>query len=338
MKEQKLSMQPLNINRMPALCTVEIFVQNGFSELELASVTTTLQTANGIRSDSFFKWLFVSDQPGLVKGSSGVLVRAAPAIENHALADWMIVIGSEKPETDVWLKRVRYMQRQGLMTILLSGAATAYIKATKITDGAVTTHWRDNSILHETGYYPRLTSRFSEKSGGVITAAGLGSTTELVIGLIAEFMSPHEIAELGSHLLIHTIRGSTTEQPKHMADNTNLFDNRISQALSLMENAIEEPLSVLELTQKMGLSQRQLERIFNAVFEISPARFYKRLRVKRARILLDETQISLADVACATGFTSASILSKAFRDAYGETPTEMRVRNKTKLLDYVVDT
>ncbi len=333
MKEQKLSTLPPSLNRTR---TFEIFVQNGFSELELASVTTTLQTANQIRTETIFKWQFVSDKPGLVKGSSGVLVRAAPAIENHGLADLMIVIGSQKPETDVWLKRVRYMQRQGLITILLSGAATAYIRATKITHGAVTTHWRDSSILHETGYYPRLTSRFSEKSRGVITAAGSGSTAELLIGIIAEFMSPHEVAELGSNMLIHTIRRNTTEQPKHMADNTNLFDGRIRQALSLMENAIEEPLSVLELTQEMGLSQRQLERIFNAAFEMSPARFYRKLRAKRARVLLDETQISLADVACATGFTSAGTLSKAFRDAFGETPSEMRSRKKTKLLDYVV--
>lgn len=216
----------------------------------------------------------------------------------------------------------------------LSGAATAYIKATKITDGAVTTHWRDGAILQETGYYPRLTSRFSEKSGSVITAAGSGSTAELLIGIISEFMTPHEIAELGSHMLIHTIRRRSTEQPKHISDNTNLFDHRISQALSLMENAIEEPQSVRELAQNVGLSQRQLERTFNDTFQMSPARFYRKLRVKRARALLDETHISLADIASATGFASASTLSKAFRDVYQVSLSEIRARKKTKLLNY----
>jgi len=337
MKQQGGSKQPADYDRKTDTLKFEIFVQRGFSELELASVTTTLQAANKIRADRLFEWQFVSDEPGLVKGSSGVLVRAVPSIPDHALADWMIVLGSDNPKTNTWLKRARTMQRHGLPTILLSGAATAYIKATKITDGAITTHWRDAAFLHETGYYPRLTSRFSEKSGGIITSAGLGSTSELLIGIIAEFMAPHEIAELGSYLLIHTIRGSTTEQPKHISDNTNLFDRRISLAVSLMENAIEEPLSIQELTRKIGLSARQLERSFNVVFEMSPGRFYRKLRIKHARVLLEQTQMCLADVASATGFASTSTLSKAFRDVYNESPNEMRMRNKIQLLDYCVD-
>lgn len=336
MKAQRGAKQPLDDNRKTATFKFEIFVQSGFSELELASVTTTLQTANKIRADRQFDWQFVSDTPGLVKSSNGILVRAAPSIPDHALADWMIVIGSDNPEISTWLKRARSMQRHGLVTILLSGAATAYIKATKISDGAITTHWRDASFLHETGYYPKLTSRFSEKSGSIVTSAGSGSTSELLIGIIAEFMAPHEIAELGNYLLIHTIRGSITEQPKHISDNTNLFDRRINQAVSLMENAIEEPLSVQEITRKIGLSTRQLERRFNVVFGMSPARFYRKLRVKRARVLLEETQMSLVDVASATGFASSSTLSKAFQSEYKKSPREMLIRNKIQLLNYCV--
>ena len=97
------------------------------------------------------------------------------------------------------------------------------------------------------------------------------------------------------------------------------------------------PSPIQDLTRKIGLSARQLERSFNVVFGMSPGRFYRKLRVKRARVFLEETQMCLADVASATGFASTSTLSKAFRDVYNESPNEMRIRNKIQLLDYCAD-
>lgn len=334
MNKQEHTIQPPKDNGKSKILSFEIFVQNGFSEFELASVTTTIQEANKIRSSKLFDWRFVSDTPGFVTGATGGFVRAAPSIPDHDLADWMIVIGSEEPNVDTWLKRIRSMRRRGLVTVLLSGAATAYIKATKITEGAITTHWRDAVVLQETDYYPELTFRFSEKSGHIITSAGSGSTTELIIGLISEFMAPYEIAELAGYLLIHTVRGNSTEQPKQISDNNNLLDCRIIQAVKLMEEAIEFPLSVQKVSQKMGFSVRQLERTFNIAFDMSPSKFYRKLRVKRSRIILAETRMSLFEVACATGFASSSTLSKAFRDEFGESPNEMRARYKGKILDY----
>jgi|TARA_B110000211_G_scaffold185803_1_gene210855 transcriptional regulator GlxA family with amidase domain len=319
-------------NREPKTLAFEIFVQHGFSEFELASITTTLQAANKIGFCNLFSWRFASDTPGLVKGATGGFVRADPSIPDHGLADWMIVVGSNRPNIHTWLKRTRSMSRRGLVTVLLSGAATAYIKATKITEGAITTHWCDAVVLRETDYYPQLTSRFSEKSGHIITAAGSGSTTELVVGLISKFMAPNEIFELASYLLIPALRGDSTEQPKQISDNNNLLDYRIIQAVKLMDEAIECPMTVQEVSRKMGVSVRQLERKFQSAFAISPAKFYRKLRVKRARMILEETRMRLFEVAFATGFSSSSTLSKAFRDEFGESPRKMRARCKALIL------
>ena len=334
MNKHEHIIHPPKGNREFKALAFEIFVQNGFSEFELASITTTLKAANKIRSSELFNWRFVSDTPGFVKGTTGCFVRAAPSISGHGFADWMIVVGSDRPNIYTWLNRTRSMSRRGLVTVLLSGAATAYIKATKITEGAITTHWHDAVVLRETNYYPQLTSRFSEKSGNIITSAGSGSTTELVMGLISEFLMPNEIAELASYLLIHTLRGNCTEQPKQISGTNNLLDYRITQAVKLMDEAIEFPITVQAVSQKMGFSVRQLERKFQSAFAISPAKFYRKLRLKRARIILVETRMGLFEVAVATGFASSSTLSKAFREEFGESPREMRARYKASILDY----
>jgi transcriptional regulator GlxA family with amidase domain len=145
-----------------------------------------------------------------------------------------------------------------------------------------------------------------------------------VIGLIAEQLAPVDAAEIVNRLLLPVLRQSDAEQPRNIADSTSLFDARVTQAIKLMEQNLEEPLSMTELTCRTGLSTRHLELVFRDVFDEMPARFYKRLRVRRAR--------SMIDVAVATGFWSHNALSRAVRDEYGSTPTTMRARRSIKLM------
>lgn len=309
-------------------------MQPGFDAAELTGVTATLNAANSIVASERFICRIVSDMPGLVTGNAHLLVRAEPAIDGHGFGDVMVVLGGTHVERAGWIRRVRAMQRQSRAVVLLSDAATAFIRSTDSPQGHVTTHWRDIALLKEQGYYPNLTTRFAEQSDGVTTAAGGGATAELVIGLIAPYLDPVEVAELGNRLLLPAIRHSDAEQPRDISDNAGLFDARVTQAIKLMETHMEEPLSMTELTRRVGLSTRHVERVFRDVFDETPARFYKRLRVRRARAMIEETLIPLIDVAIATGFCSHNALSRAVRDEYGSTPSKMRARKSIKLINH----
>ncbi|WP_394198592.1 GlxA family transcriptional regulator [Litoreibacter albidus] len=315
----------------------ELFVSKGFSELELAAITHTLTEANDVRVEEQFSWRFVSDVPGLVKGAAGMLVRAEPAIVDYGFSDVMVVVGGRQDAKPGWLPRARAMQRQARMVVLLSDAATAYIKSTNAPAGRITTHWRDIAALNESGYYPNLTTRFSENNDGIVTAAGAGATAELIIGVIAPQLQSAQVAELGNRLLLHTIRKSDAEQPKDIADNEGLFDVHVTQAIRLMEETLSDPMPMAELTAQVGLSTRHLERVFRKVFNDSPARFYKKLRAKRARTMIEETLMPMVDIAVATGFGSVNTLAKAVRDEYGVTPSKMRARRKISLLAFDED-
>ncbi len=309
----------------------ELFVSKGFCGFELAAVTHVLRSANELMTRELFEWRFVSTEPGLVTGKDGVLVRAEPAIPDHGFGDAMIVVGG-RAQAEKWLPRVRAMQRRNLPVVLLSDAATAYIRVAKSPPGKLTTHWRDVFTLQETGYFPNLTSRFAERSDGIVTAAGSSATAELVIGLIAPWMEATQVAELGNQLLLHTIRKGDAEQPKDIADNAGLFDARVTEAIRLMENSIADPMSMAELTDQAGLSTRHLERVFRKVFNDTPAKFYKRLRARKARAMIEETLMPMVEIAVATGFGSSDTLARAVREEYGVTPSKMRARRKINLL------
>jgi len=77
-----------------------------------------------------------------------------------------------------------------------------------------------------------------------------------------------------------------------------------------------------------------MERMFRKVLDDTPAKFYKRLRTKRARTMIEETLLPMVDIAVATGFGSCDTLSKAVKDEYGLTPSKMRARKKIALLSF----
>ena len=314
--------------------TFEIFVSPGFSGLEVASITHTLTLANEIAHRSIFRWRIVSDTPGLVSGAGEMILRAQPAINDYGYSNAMVVVGGSGLSSTGWLNRARQMQRRGLIVALLSDAATAYIHATHQPSGHVTTHWHDAALLNEAGYHPDLTDRLSEKSDGIITAAGVGATAELIIGLIAPHLDARQVAEIGNRLLLPTIRKSDAAQPRHISGNASLFDGSVARIVGLMEETVAEPLCMPSLAEQIGLSTRHVERLFRDVFQESPARFYKQLRTRKAWSIIEETLIPLADIAAATGFKTVGTMAKAVQSTYGETPTKLRARKNRTLLKF----
>lgn len=333
-KQQKQFDVEVPVSASGDVLTFEIYVSKGYNGLELTSVTHVLATANARLQRGLFTWRFCTDAPGLVASNQGTLVRGEPCVGDHRLADVMIVVGGKSAGKATWLPRARSMQRKARPVVLLSDAATGFIKATNAPAGCVTTHWSDVTPLVETGYHPKLTTRLSENSGGIITAAGGGATMELIIGLISPHLTCPQLAELGNHLLLQTIRKSHAEQPKSIADNEGLFNARLTEVIRLMEETVQDPMLMEDITREVGMSTRHLERVFRTVFNVSPARFYRSLRVKRARAMIEESLMPLIDIAAATGFGSCITMTKCVKAEYGLTPTQMRKRKTVQLLTY----
>ncbi len=304
--------------------TFEIFVQKKFSELEVSAVVSTLAMANQILDQERFRWTFLSDMPGLVESRGGMMVRAEPAVFDHNLKDYLIVVGGARIKAEAWMPRVRAMQRKSRPVAILSDAATAFIRTLKSTERSVTTHWHDIRVLEESGSYPNLSLAYAETSAGIVTSAGSNFTPELVIRLISEHLSPKQYSEIGSRLILQSVRDTQSEQPKGASYLMNAFGPQVSTAIHIMEENLAEPISTREISEEVGLSVRQLERLFSKNFGISPARYYKKVRVSKAHALVTETNMQLVDIAVATGFASVPSLTTAYRIEFGKTPKKAR--------------
>jgi transcriptional regulator GlxA family with amidase domain len=104
-------------------------------------------------------------------------------------------------------------------------------------------------------------------------------------------------------------------------------NRHLAMAMQLMETHLDDPLCMKDVARQIGLSVRQLERLFQRHLNASPNRHYMVLRMTRARKLLSQTELSITDIALACGFTSPSHFSKKYREYFGQSAQQHRTVN-----------
>ncbi|MBD5226298.1 MAG: substrate-binding domain-containing protein [Bacteroidales bacterium] len=110
--------------------------------------------------------------------------------------------------------------------------------------------------------------------------------------------------------------------PKFVADIDNNFYSRFLQEV---ERVLDNPdVGVDDLAAAMGLGRSQFYRKIKALTNFSPVELLRQMRLKRARTLLTTTEKNISEIAYETGFSTPAYFTKCFRDAFGETPSELR--------------
>lgn len=100
-----------------------------------------------------------------------------------------------------------------------------------------------------------------------------------------------------------------------------------SRFLALVDKEMGNPdLNVDWLASEMGLGRSQFYRKIKAITNYSPVELLRNLRLKKARHLLSTTDRSISEIAYEVGFSTPAYFSKCYREAFGETPTDLRSR------------
>ena len=103
-----------------------------------------------------------------------------------------------------------------------------------------------------------------------------------------------------------------------------LTRRKLSRVEELVESRLDAGLTLQELAAAVGYSRSHFLRAFHATTGVTPHRYLLNRRIERARRLLAETDMSIAQVAYSCGFSSQAHLTLAFRKVCGLTPGEYR--------------
>jgi transcriptional regulator GlxA family with amidase domain len=136
---------------------------------------------------------------------------------------------------------------------------------------------------------------------------------------------------VADQLIYTTIRTDQDTQRLSVPTRIGVRHPRLANVIKTMEFHIEDPISPASLADDVGMSTRQLERLFRRYLDRSPKRYYMELRLGKARNLLMQTDMSVINVALACGFASPSHFSKCYRAHYDTTPYRERGSHATRL-------
>jgi AraC family carnitine catabolism transcriptional activator len=194
---------------------------------------------------------------------------------------------------------------------------------------AVAVHW-DNTIGFQE-HYPktRAVTQLYVRSGARITCAGASAILDLMIAWIGWHADTELAGEVAEHLLLGRPRAAQTEQRITAMSAPSSADAVVLQARAIMLEHIDEPLTCREIARRVGLSLRQIERRFREELRCSVLQHYRQIRIAKAHQLLQQTALSVTDVALSCGFSSPEYFCRLYRAFFGCSPSRDRRQSTT---------
>ena len=286
-----------------------------------------MRKANCISGHELYRWQVASLDGKPVRASSGVRVHADLPIDAVANPDLVLVCTGDDVENHVHEGCLRWLRRLAKRNVVLGGIDTGaclLAKSGVLRGYRCTTQWDHRDALIEDHPEVVVTTGVCVFDRDRITCAGGDAPGDLMMNFIAREHGRHLAAAVAEQLVHDRIRGTRDVQRRPLVQHIGTGQPRLVDAVQLMEANLEEPLAVEQIADLVGLSRRQLERLFRRHLKCVPSRYYLRVRLAKAHHLLRQTSHSVMSVALSAGFVSASHFSKAYKDLFGYPPREER--------------
>ncbi|MEF2267122.1 HTH-type transcriptional regulator CdhR [Janthinobacterium sp. HH104] len=207
------------------------------------------------------------------------------------------------------------------------GAAVLWLAGAGVMDGVrIALPWALYADAEAKAERAILTPHLFDIDGPHITCCGGAASIDFSLTLIETIFGADVQALVKEALCVDKVRGKEERQRVALQARFGVLQPKLSEAVTLMEANIEEPLSTDDIASLVGLSRRQLERLFKQYLGSLPSRYYLELRLRRSRQLLLDTHYSIVQVGLMCGFSSGSHFSTAFGTLFGNTPREERQR------------
>ena len=300
---------------------------DNFTLLCFSAAVESLRIANRMSGKTLYSWEIVGEGGETVQCSAGSIFNLDSDLLELQRDDTVLVCGGLDVQAATSKRMLGWLRREARKGVMIGGLCTAAFTLAKagLLDGKkATIHWENHDSFAEDFEDVTLTKSIFVVDGNRLTTAGGTSSIDLMLKLIAD-QQGEDLANLVADQLVYTsIRTDQDSQRLSVPTRIGVRHPKLSQVIQMMETNIEEPISPSTLAKEVGMSTRQLERLFRRYLNRSPKRYYMELRLQKARNLLMQTDMSVINVALACGFASPSHFSKCYRSHYDTTPYRER--------------
>jgi transcriptional regulator GlxA family with amidase domain len=316
----------------PAL-RIGIVLANHFTLSAFAVLIDHLRLAadEGDRSRPLhIQWSVMSDRLEPVRASCGVMIEPTSGLLQPDALDYVAVVGGilhAGPQIDE--ATTRYLRAVGATSVPLIGLCTGSFilcRAGLMEGRRSCVSWYHYQDFREAfPDYDVIADRLFVADGPRITCAGGAGVAALATHLIERHLGS-AVAQKATQVLLFERQRSGSEAQPHPPLPGSPSEPRVRRALLLMEQNLARPVAVAAIAEQLGMSVRQLERLCRDELGMGPSSLYRRLRLRYAHWLIENTDRSVTEIAVEAGFADCAHLSRQFKEIYGQTPTAQRLK------------
>ncbi|WP_374646843.1 GlxA family transcriptional regulator [Tabrizicola sp.] len=303
--------------------TVSFVLMRQFTMLAFTSAIEPLRVANQLAGQVLFRWHVFSEDGKPIACSNGVPLLPDGPLPPLAAPGYVLVCGGVEPDaacspalTD-WL---RAQWRHGRIVGGLCTGAYALARAGILDRRRFTLHWENIRSFSE--LFPKLTPEWQVfcVDDRIVTCAGGVAAADLVLKLIDDHCGPELSQTVMNMCLLTRRRDEGDEQTTSLTSRLGSRNRHLLKAVNYIEQCIEDTFRIDDCAEHVGVSRRQIERLFQKNLGMTPLQYLNGVRLQHGRALLAETDMSVIDVAVACGYGSSAHFSKSFRKKFGISP------------------
>ena len=300
-----------------------------FSHLAFSCAVEPLRIANLVSGEELYSWSFGSEQGQQVTCSNGSVTLVHFGFDAVPKCDQLFVLSGINMRNHVSKPLLAILRREkvrGTRIGALCSGAWVLAEAGFLDGKEAAIHWEYHDSFMEAFPEVNLVRSVFVAEEKYIMASGGTATADLMLHLIEREHGYDLAVAVADQMVYNAVRNATAEQKVSLQSRNGMRNAHLARSIQIMYDNISSPISPTLIAEQIGISTRQLERLFGKYLNTSPKKYFMEMRLERARNLLIQTEASVTDVAFACGFESPGHFSRVYRAAFNVTPMLQRGR------------
>ena len=298
-----------------------------YSMIAFANAVETLRMANYISRRQLYRWTVVTAGETTAVASNGLTTTSTGDIADLSNCDLVFVCGGVNVRKNTNEKVCHMLRELATRSVVMGALCTgSFVMARAgLLDGyRCAIHWENLSAISEEFPKVHFSTEVYIVDRNRITCSGGTAPLHLMLHLIRASHGVKLARDISEQFIVERMRDSNDQQRIPQPECIGPSYRHLAEAAEIMASNIEEPLRMGELALLVGLSLRQMERVFHRYFNMNPAQYYMNLRLRRAQEFLTHSSMPIMAITVACGFQSSSHFCKAYRSLFARSPSEER--------------
>jgi transcriptional regulator GlxA family with amidase domain len=317
----------------------------GFPMACLTSAIEPLRAANEIMGARHFEWVLLAETLGVVRSSAEVRFDPDATLADCGPLDQIYLLS---PPTGRFVDprrspaRLRWMERTGATLGAFSGGIFPLARAELMEGHGCSVHWCYEAAFKAEFPKVRASEAAILREGRRTTVSGAGAVFDLMLKLIEERLGRQCMTEVACWFQHPFVRDEDARQKVPVAKGAGTSDALpavIRDAIAMFDAHIEDTLRIPDVAAAVAMSERHFERLFKRETGQSPLRYYRLLRLAKARQRVLYSNDKLSDIAASVGYPRSAPMARHYLEAFGVSPqAERRLSSAMRGLNGAVPT